>query len=138
MKPFKVNRDSWHYKLNKNVLNENGFDRMERWEYTHNNFCSYWRSTMIRLCFVAIFVSAALFILSAIGMAIYNNPWEAFKVISITLGAFTFVIGIVLTAIVLDERKNLKKKSAKPDSLFVAKYKSYKSKVCPSVEYSKE
>ena len=137
MKPFKVNRDSWHYKLNKNVLNENE-DRMERWENKHNNFCSYWRSTMIRLCFVAIFVSAALFLLAVIGMATYNNPWEAFKVVSITLGAFTFVAGIALIVIVLDVRKNLKKESAKPDSLFVAKYKSYKSKVCPSVEYSKE
>ena len=56
MKPFVINRNSWHYKLNRKFMNEYGWSdyRMEdQWEPRHNDFCSYWRATIFRMIGVA-------------------------------------------------------------------------------------
>ena len=77
MKPFKVNRDSWHYKLNKHFLNDRGdneYYMQDYWERKHNNFCAYWRVTMFRLV-VAMFGSAIiLMLLFGLGVRSRDNP----------------------------------------------------------------
>jgi membrane protein YdbS with pleckstrin-like domain len=140
MQAFKVNRDSWHYKLNQKFMNERGDNEWymrDNWEQRHNNFCSYWRVTMFRLLFallIAIFIITVLFM---IGEGIYQDPWTALMIVSSAIGIFTAFIGLLAVAAYLDNRKYKYKSKESPDSLFIAKYKSYKSKVCPMVEYEK-
>jgi hypothetical protein len=134
MKPFKINRNSWHYKLNQNFWNDHLYD-MEPWEDKHNNFCSYWRVTMFRLVFASAATVFILLMLFVIGSVIYQNPLEALISISSAVGLFLALAGIFAFSMYLDERK--RKNEDIPDSIFVAKLKSYKSKICPSVEYDK-
>jgi len=142
MKPFKVNRDSWHYKLNKHFLNDRGdneYYMQDYWERKHNNFCAYWRVTMFRLA-VAMFGSAIiLMLLFGLGQMIYHNPWDTFKVVGSVVGVVLAFGTIIVCGMFLSEYFEKRKYQNKevPDSLFVAKYKSYKSKVCPMVEYDK-
>jgi succinate-acetate transporter protein len=108
---------------------------MEHWEDKHNNFCSYWRVTMFRLVFASAAAVFILLMLFVIGDVIYQNPLKALIIVGSVVGIFSAVFGIFLFSMYLDERKS--KRNYEPDSLFVAKYKSYKSKVCPMVEYDK-
>ena len=136
MKPFKINRNSWHYKLNQNFFNDRQY-YMESWEDKHNNFCSYWRVTMFRSVFA---LAAATFIFAVsvmIGAGIYQDPLKALIIVGSVVGIFSAVGGIFAFSMYLDDRKRKRNYEDIPDSLFVAKYKSYKSKVCPSVEYDK-
>lgn len=136
MKPFKVNRDSWHYKLNKKVLNDYEW-HMENWEAKHNNFCSYWRVTLFRLLGVSLFTATIGLVLGLIGNAAYNYPLDTLKVVLSLVAILAIVIGAGFIGFLMNERAEKKRLDNIPDSLFVAKYKSYKSKVCPSVEFSK-
>ena len=136
MKAFRVNRDAWHYKLNQNFWNDHLYD-MEPWEDKHNNFCSYWRATMFRLVFASASAVFILLMLVVLGSVIYQNPLEALISISSAVGLCLALVGIFAFSMYLDERKSKRNYEDIPDSLFVAKYKSYKSKVCPMVEYDK-
>ncbi len=140
MQAFKVNRDSWHYKLNQKFMNERGDNEWymrDNWEQRHNNFCSYWRVTMFRLVFALLITIFIVMVLFMIGSGIYHDPWTALAVFSSAIGILITFIGLVAVASYLDTRKHKRKNEEVPDSLFVAKYKSYKSKVCPMVEYEK-
>ena len=133
MKPFAINRDSWHYKLNKNFMNENGYWMDRYWEPKHSNFCSYWRATMFRVigvCFVALFAGFIIFI---IGSAFYFDPIISFTVLGSIVGVFAVLISMVVASKMIKERKQLADK--KPESLIVQKYRAHKSKICPTVDF---
>jgi hypothetical protein len=115
MKPFKINRNSWHYKLNKNFANETNM-RYD-WEPKHNNFCSYWRATMFRVFFATILAVGIGFILTALGVGAYNNPLAAVGVIGSILGFIAAIVGIAVLVNFLSNRK--KANVDKPQSLFV-------------------
>ncbi len=144
MKPFRVNRNAWHYKLNKHFLNERGDNHYymeDRWEPQHNNFCSYWRVTMLRLLAAAVIVVCVVSLLLAVGFIIYENPWEAAKTVA---AAIAFIVSIVATAAAIagfshlrDVHRAKAQNKQSPDSIFVMRYKAYKSKICPMVEYDK-
>jgi hypothetical protein len=142
MKAFRVNRDAWHYKLNKHFLNDRGDNEwymQDYWERKHNNFCAYWRVTMFRLV-VAMFGSAIiLMLLFGLGQAIYQNPWDTAVVVGSVVGVVLTFGTIIVCGMFLSEyfEKRKHQNADIPDSLFVAKYKSYKSKICPSVDYDK-
>ncbi len=133
MKPFLINRDSWHYKLNKNFHNDYNH-YMKSWEDNHSNFCSYWRATMFRVIGVFIMSFIAVIILATIGTVIYYEPIQALVFIG-------FIIGVVataaFTAIISEKIKNRKKPvdKLKPESLIVQKYRAHKSKICPTVDF---
>ena len=133
MKPFKINRNTWHYKLNKNFFNEYQYSMQRNWEPRHNNFCSYWRATMIRSVFAAFLVSLVCVGVYMLGNVVYYYPSETLKVVGIVTAMFATIFFIIMIALYLDDRKD--KRADKPDSLFVQRYKAYKSKVCPMVEY---
>lgn len=140
MQPFKVNRNSWHYKLNQKFMNDRGdnpYYMEDNWERKHNNFCSYWRVTMFRLIFAALIVLFILMLFFAVGSGIYHDPWTALIIVSSAIGLCSALVGTLALAAYLDTRKYKRKNKEVQDSLFVAKYKSYKSKVCPMVEYDK-
>ena len=132
MKPFKINRDSWHYKFNMFFFNEYGFSNYamkHQWEPKHNNFCSYWRATIIRaivaLCFIG--VTCGIFVL------IYNFPWESFLLVStiiLTIAAMAFPVLVIAKV-----EKLTSNKRNKPESLLMQKYRAHKSKICPTVDF---
>ena len=127
MKPFKINRNSWHYKMNKNFLNA---DSMEyTWESKHNNFCSYWRATILRmLCTLVVgLLLASTF--TMLGYLVYAQPLAFLIAIGFVVG----LLGIVAAVHFFSNRKYVK--ADKPDSLFMQKYKAHKLKICPMVEY---
>lgn len=131
MKPFKINRNSWHYKLNKNFFNESSMQY--DWEPKHNNFCSYWRATMFRVLFVTILAIGVGGLLTMLGVVAYLEPLRFAIVVGSVLGLIVTIFGIAVIAVFIDHRK--KANADKPDSLFVQKYKAHKSKICPMVEY---
>lgn len=138
MKPFKVNRNSWHYKFNRYWFNEyssNDWAMENVWEQKHNNFCAYWRATVLRIVVTSVLAFGLSVFLFLVGNIVYDNPWKTLQVIGGTLAGAAVFIGIVTAAAYADHRVKTRQKTDAPDSLIVAKYKSYKSKVCPMVEY---
>lgn len=140
MKPFNVNRNSWHYKLNKhffNVRGENDWYMQDCWEPLHSNFCAYWRATMFRLFFAVFFGMIALGFFGILGFAAYSDPMGAAILIGGGGGPVATAIGLAVGFQALEDRKLAKLNSGAPRSLFMQKYKAYKSKVCPMVEFDK-
>lgn len=133
MKPFKINRNSWHYKLNKNFFNECQYSMERNWEPRHNNFCSYWRATMIRSVFATFLIAFVCSLFYFLGNAVYYYPFEVMKVAGIVFAIFALGGCIAFFGVYFDDRK--RENAKKPDSLIVQRYKVYKSKVCPMVEY---
>lgn len=133
MKAFKINRNSWHYKLNRHFFNEHGITdyRMEEcWEPRHGDFCSYWRATIFRMIVAATLAVLVLFVLTGIGIAAYMHPYETLKVVAGVVGFFGVVFGIIATMVYIERSKN-----KLDQNLFVQKYKAHKAKICPMVEY---
>jgi uncharacterized membrane protein len=131
LKPFKINRNSWHYKLNKNFFNGNSM--FYAWEPKHNNFCSYWRATMFRMVFATALSLWTIAVVALFSHIAYTQPIEFLSAIGVIVGFFLLIVGVNLTIHVITNRNE--QKSDKPDSLFVQKYKAHKSKICPKVEY---
>lgn len=129
MKPFTINRNSWHYKLNKNFFNESSMQY--HWEPKHNNFCAYWRATVFRLLFAGILSFMCLGLVTLMGIGAYHDPIGAAIFVGSLVGFISIVVACIAVAVYLDNRK----KTNKPDSLFVQKYKAHKAKICPSVEF---
>lgn len=135
MKPFKINRDSWHYKLNKHFMNEDQY-WMDRWEARHNNFCSYWRATVFRTIFLLLIVVAVVFTIGALTYVFVTDPVGSSIAIAAILGIVAIpIIGILITGFFKDSLERLE--IDKNPSIIVQRYKMYKSKICPSVEYDK-
>ena len=131
MKPFKINRNSWHYRLNKIVYNEHEH-WMEKWEAKHANFCSYWRATMFRLLWVSIVSAFLVALLVMMAVASYMNPWAAAGTVLLSAGLILALVGIVMGNEDLTERKRA---NPEPKTLVGKQYAAYKSKICPSVEF---
>lgn len=133
MKPFIINRNSWHYKLNVKLFASNEY----LWERDHKDFCNYWRATVLKLIFLVILGSFLLFLAIA---AVYNSylyPVEALTVIGSILLAVIVLVAILVAVMINEDRKLRKAEELKdkPESLVVQKYRAYKSKICPMVEY---
>ena len=135
MKPFVINRNSWHYKLNRNFMNQYSSYEKEmeyQWEPRHNDFCSYWRATVFRMIAVALTVALSIMIIGLLGLNVYMYPWETLKIVGSIVGVFVFLVGMLfLFAAASVSKEKLDK------SLFIQKYKAHKSKFCPMVEYEK-
>jgi hypothetical protein len=136
MKPFVINRNTWHYKLNKHFFQEYEHNMSYNWEPRHNNFCSYWRATVFRViavCLFVIFIAGALYIA---GSAVYYHPINTLIIVGTAIGFFAFLI---LTFIISEKLKSISsKRNPKPESLLVQRYRAHKSKICPMVEYSND
>ena len=133
MKSFVINRNSWHYKLNRKFMNEYGWSdyRMEdQWEPRHNDFCSYWRATIFRMIGVAFVATGSIVFIAMIGSVVYMHPWETLRVVGTIIGVIVGFIAIIFLSLQAD-----KSKEKLNQNLFVQKYKAHKSKICPMVEY---
>ena len=133
MKPFKINRNSWHYKFNKNFFNNDDYCMEYRWEPKHNNFCSYWSATMGRMLVAAILGSLVIGCLAALVYIAYQDPIAIVSILGTVAVILATVLGVIAFLQYLENRKEAN--ADKPDSLFVQKYKAHKAKICPMVEY---
>jgi hypothetical protein len=133
MKPFKINRNTWHYKLNKHFFNESEHWMERSWEPRHSDFCSYWRATTFRLLLAGFMIFAILAFLFFIGVAVYNEPVQSLIVFSSIVLFLTVLAGYVWLIQKIQSRK--KTNVDKPQSLIMQKYRAHKSKICPMVEY---
>lgn len=134
MKPFVINRNSWHYKLNAGFLNDSAW-RMDRWERRHSNFCSYWRATIIRVAALIILASLFLGLLFVLGANLYLHPLEGLIFVAALVVSLGLIGGVILFLGWLEKRKENQETSDKPESLFVQKYRTHKQKICPVVEF---
>jgi len=134
MKPFVINRSSWHYKFNTYLLDGRGW-RIEKWERDHSNFCSYWRATTLRLGFAVLGAAFFLGILFVLGQGVYHHPIET---LSIVFGVGFLLAALFGTIALLEwweRRKENQEPSDKPESLLMQKYRAHKEKICPMVEF---
>ena len=131
MKPFKINRNSWHYWLNQHMLNQNEY-HMEKWEAKHSNFCSYWRATLFRVVWSVICGVVLLTMLGMMLVAVYMNPLQALYVVLVAAAIIASIIGCVLANEYFEDRKEA---NLEPKTLIGKQYAAYKSKICPSVEF---
>jgi hypothetical protein len=132
MKPFVIDRDTWHYKLNKRFFN-NYEPWMEQWEARHADFCSYWRATMFRVLFASLAALVILVLFSAFGVMIYQQP-----IALVVVGVMSGVIGLLVLGVNLLTdvyERSLAKPRKKSESLLAQKYRAYKGKFCPKIEF---
>jgi steroid 5-alpha reductase family enzyme len=134
MKPFRINRNSWHYKMNRKMTQHGDSQRyMENnWEPRHSNFCAYWRTTTFKLIWLCLIAFGIIGLLFTLATAIYTHPIAALKV----TGAIIAVIaGIIALLFLFSGISKMNETVAKSNSLFVQKYRAQKSKICPDVEF---
>jgi len=108
------------------------------------DFCSYWRALVIIVVVLLIFGSIGGYIvigtLHAIGAflgfyAFADWTAPAFGVVLLFIG-FAALISVVHGATVLYQRvAEIESHTSRPPSMLKVKYKSWKEKYCPSIEY---
>lgn len=135
MKPFKINRDSWHYKLNKHFFNQDSFWMERVWEPRHNNFCSYWRATVFRLIFATALLTVIGIAFSMLAYALYAHTGQTLLTIGGAILLLVILIGVPLLLVVGTDR--IKQSEAVKNSIVLQRIRNHKSKICPSVEYHK-
>jgi len=132
MQKFKINRSSWHYKLNKNFLNDSW--NQYYWERTHSDFCSYWRATILRTVFGAFLLAFGLFLLATLIAVTIAEPVAVGLTLLGTVAVIGFIIALAALSAYMDARK---KQSSEPTTLIGQRYAAYKNKYCPLVEFDK-
>lgn len=151
MKPFSVNKNSWHYKMNVEMCKTN--DSLKQWDYadkfvqSKDNFCSYWRLTffsmfkvLVVVTFVLLVASLILFVLYKMATAFIYNTAAAFATTGVILSLFVFSIGISLLISWFGKRRSEKLQKILHNgetetSLAKAKYSSWKNGICMPVEF---
>lgn len=146
MKPFKINRESWHYKLNTEFFNEFSSNDeipgphkrvMEKlWEPKHSDFCSYWQATVLRITVIIASILTVCAVLYFISFLVINYHQELVTFLILIAGVtiVMFILEKVYKGVVSFFSKE-KPKKEKPESLIAQKYRAHKAKICPMVEY---
>jgi len=135
MKPYVINKNSWHYKMISKDQHWDGFMSHQ----APKDFCSYWRMVVGKLLMYAFFIAVGTFFVVFLGYNIYLDPIPVlaglFTAIFIVLSAFSLVIS-------WEKLKERKRKhdydvefEDKQESLLKMKYRAFKEKTCPMVEY---
>ena len=130
MSSFKINRNSWHYRLNRNLCTMN----IDCWEAEHSSVCSYfWATTVnalkILLVLVAIAIIAAMLI-----MVIVTSPVVAGILIGVI--AIAIFLPVIVTVIYDYVFERIRISHEKKPSLIVQRIADYKNHVCSRVEFT--
>lgn len=130
MKPFVINRNAWHYKLNKMTYHygDDEWYMKNHWEASHTNFCAYWRTTIFKLIWITFGISLIGIFLTFFAAIAYMHPVEVFTSVGIVIAFFGLMIFLAYWATRISDKP-------KSESLFMQKYRAHKSKICPSVEF---
>jgi len=132
MKTFQINRDSWHYKLNKNFFQDTLMER--QWEPKHASFCKYWSATMFRIVGAAIMAAMTTILLFLIAFAIWTDPLTVLKGVIVFIGIFGAVLSIAVLVDYVQTRPTAMPND-EPKSMIAMKYYSFKNKICPMIEF---
>lgn len=151
MKSFSVNKNSWHYKLNIQMVKTN--DRInygnheETYVMSKDNLCSYWQMTiwsmfkvLLVVTFVIVVIVGLLTALYTMGYAFIAHTQTALISTAIVIGFFATIVAIVSVFHYVDKRKREKLnrilyEGETETSLAKAKYSSWKSGICLPVEF---
>lgn len=129
MKPFNINRNSWHYRMNTEIFNA---DNSARWERTHSNFCAYWRTTVFRLLFISLLLVLAFSVVAVLVVNTIKDPITTAIGFGIIVLAVGFIIGLVVLSEYFDD---IAEQDKEPKTIIGKRYVAWKTKVCPSVEF---
>lgn len=147
METFMVDKNSWHYKLvREHVTDKYPYDLREK--AMPKDFCSYWLRVVIESLKIGVIVGvgvAALgVVLGGIGFMIYSIFFD-FGGAGFPFLVFFLFVGTVITILsapdMLRKRKINKLKendSTQTNNIFVQRYKAWKGKFCPAIQYEKE
>jgi len=132
MQVFKVSRSSWHYKV---------YDQFD-WSLP-KDFCTYWRRVILGSLFlvgIIGFVCVLLFMLAnllyMLALALIANPVPILKLIGVVVAAFAGLAFTWWAAYKVNKKVFYGTDSDKQPSIVVAKYRSWKHKYCPAIEYT--
>lgn len=152
MDKFVVNKDSWHYRMNVRRLRDSGNYFQEEldniMEY-NSNFCAYWRMTLMNVLGIVFMISLAIGIVALILVGVYKlfvffTSAASAEILGVVIFISIFaaiIIGSFFAGKYFDKRKKKLREIAHGEyeepqkSIFVAKYMSWKQKICPKVEY---
>lgn len=136
MKPFTINKNSWHYRL------ANEYGGLERWE---DDFCSYSRRVGLGLC-AALLLSAvcSLLLYPLVDLAI----WAYFRMfvdpvdMSTAAEIFCIIAAVLLLALAIGVFGSLREmyvesrpRVKKEPSFLTLAYRKFKDKTCVRVNY---
>ena len=85
---------------------------------------------IVGVCIVTLFAGFLIFL---IGSIFYFEPITAFTFLGSIIGILAVLISMIVTSEMIKERKQSADK--KPESLIVQKYRTHKSKICPTIDY---
>jgi hypothetical protein len=151
MKAFSVNKNSWHYKLNIQMVQTNDMLKLsnnaETYVQSKDNLCSYWQMTIWSMFKVVVMLSvigAGIFgigfILYSVGSVFFFYPKESLTATVVIAAVIGFIIGMAALGAWFDNRRRMKLDKILRDgetetSLAKAKYSSWKHGVCLPVEF---
>lgn len=148
METFVVDKNSWHYKLvREHVTDKYPYDLREK--AMPNDFCSYWRRVVIEMVKIGVMVSvgvaALILVVGFSGYMIYSIFFD-FDGVGFSFLIFFFIVATVFSISyapeMLRERKIDKLKETDSTqtttNIFVQRYKAWKGKFCPAIQYEKE
>lgn len=140
MNVFVVNKKSLHYRFN--YLMKVKLGSSTDWLFENRlptDFCSYWRMTFLHFLLASLLVAGFSIVLGMLIVTAIQNPVSfgiTTGIILLIIGSFVgVVVGLHYLADVSRNRKEYKQKNNIPDGIVTTKYKSWKQKVCPMVEY---
>jgi hypothetical protein len=151
MKPFAVNKNSWHYKMNVEMCKTNDTlktsDYAVKYVQSKDNLCSYWQLTLwslfkvlVVITFVIAVVGALLWVLYMIGYGfLYHTP-QALASTGALVIFFGSIIGVSVGVTWAQNRRTVKlnkilHNGETETSLAKAKYSSWKNGFCVPVEF---
>ena len=103
------------------------------------DFCSYWRMTFFSALWLTIFLLGVGLLATAITIQVITAP----LVSAIVVGSGLAIVGFIIAMLYLSEylkdsaerKREYKETNNIPDGIITTKYKSWKQKYCPRVEY---
>lgn len=130
MNSFKINRNSWHYKLNHNLCTMN----IDCWEEEHSSICSYFWATMINTLKILLVLTAIPIIAAMIMMIIIASPAAAGIGSGVVASALFLPVIVIMIYDYVFERIRIS--HAKNPSIIVQRIADYKNRVCTRVEFT--
>ena len=140
MNNFVVNKNSFHYKLNYFMKTTVGNLDKRMFEYRlPSDFCSYWRMTFFSAFWLVVLTLVIGLLSTALVSQVVTNPITSLIVVSSILlfigFIFSLVYGYDYFKTLAENRRERREKNNIPDGIIVTKYKSWKQRYCPRVEY---
>lgn len=138
---FNVNPKSWHFRL----LEINAFWKINpnrgSWDYGRwidrrlpDDFCGYWRKVIFTLLADLVVLAMAIALIMTMGYQTYKDPIGALVFVGVLICTIFGFLGIMAIGYWFENMENRPSRDKNP-SIIAMKYRSWKNKYCPKVEY---